>query len=97
MREEVQAFEASGVGVVVDVFGEVGVNVRGCEAEARRPFLGDVIEAGGFETVVAGLLEDCGEVWGCGFAGGVFLQSLLADGPEGEDEGLAGVANPFFG
>src|SRR5271170_6765632 len=107
--EELQALQASSVEVVINIFGEVGAHGGFFETETWSPFAGDLVEAGGFESVVAGLLKHLRQVWHCNVAsrrgrpGAVvptqcfFLQSLLANRPEGEDERLAGVANPLLG
>ena len=48
--------------MVINVFGEVGAHVGLAEAESWSPFAGDLVEACGFESVVAGLLENRGQI-----------------------------------
>src|SRR5258708_38155312 len=88
--EELQALEARCVEVIGNVFGEVGADFSFCETQAWSPFAGDLVEACGLKSVVAGLLKDCHEFRRR------FLQCVLTNGPEGEDERLACAANPFF-
>src|SRR5580700_7149579 len=89
--KELQALQAGGVEAVLNVFGEVGAYGGFFETEAWSPFAGDLVEVGGFESVVAGLLKHRCEVW----RRRSITQCVLANCPEGEDEGLTGVANPL--
>src|SRR5580704_11914571 len=90
--KELQALQAGGVEVVINVFGEVGAYGGFFETEAWSPFAGDLVEVGGFESVVAGLLKYGSQV----LRRRSFTQCFLANCPEGEDEGLAGVTDPLL-
>src|ERR1700691_3487517 len=60
--EKLQTFEAERVQVVINIFGEVGAHLGLVESQAWRPLAGDLIEACGLKSVVAGLLKDCRQV-----------------------------------
>ncbi len=110
--EKSQALDAGFLQVVVNIFAEVGADLGLGDAQPWGPLAGDKIEAGGFETVVTRLLKGCGQVWSVASRRGqmgavvstefiftqfIFNQDGLSNRPEGEDEGLAGEANPFLG
>src|ERR1700691_467132 len=61
--EKLQTFEAERVQVVINIFGEVGAHLGLVESQAWRPLAGDLVEAGGLKSVVAGLLKDCRQVF----------------------------------
>lgn len=90
--EEHEGFEAGGVERVVDVFGEVGADGAGGDAEARRPFLDESVDV--CEAVIAAVIEIGDELGGGERAG---FEGPGADSPDGGHPGKAGVIVPEAG
>src|SRR3954452_12863475 len=91
--EELKSVEARTVEIVVDVVSEVVANGIDGEAEARTPFVGEMLDVLGKNAMVARVDEDVGHVeLGRGFGEGG-----AADCPYGEYERLAGLLKPEFG
>src|ERR1700733_11935178 len=90
--EQTQAFDTGCVQMVINVPGQITVNIRFCKAEFRRPLARNCVQTGWLESVITRIAEDGRKVE----SRVGFFQRVTAYGPEGKDERLAGVANPFF-
>src|SRR5215470_5467145 len=89
--EKVQTFEAGVIQIVVDVFGEVFDNGSACHPKSSRPRFRNGGKIVWLKTMIAGTLEDCGEVRRRLF------RRCPSHCPECKHEWLACEMDPFFG
>src|SRR5215469_482723 len=89
--EQVQTFQARLVEGIVNVGCEVVSHILFADTQLGCPRFRDAVEVFGEQAMIARFLKNSGEIE-IGLA-----ERLVAYRPEGEDERLAGDADPFFG
>src|SRR5580700_7944640 len=88
---KLKPFEARRVEIIMDILCQIDANHLDVEAEARRPLLRQGFEISWRQAVIARLSENAGDR----LAVSTF-EGLLADGPEGENEGFSRALHPLF-
>src|ERR1700733_10000222 len=80
--EQTQALDTGCVQMVINVPGQITVNIRFCKAKFRRPLTSDCVQTGWLESVISRIAEDRRQIE----RRVGFFQGFTAHSPEGVDE-----------
>ena len=77
----------------MNILGQIAAHIRFTDVQPRSPFPGDLLDACELQSMITGVAKDRRQIQKrIGFP-----QSVSAHRPEREDEGLAGMTDPFLG